>query len=133
MRQVSGSAEVEEIADLDDTFTVRLNTFYFTPSKGTDYTDRTIDLTWRQIFVAVVGELNKAKRDVAITSALIGAANEVDFGYKIFCMNDTDKVTIKVQLEALGLIITRVRRTTKGGVGEFFDTYSKRSTTVHSE
>ena len=122
MLQASGSAEIEDIADLNDTFTVRLTTEYFNPRSPTprrDYTDRTIDLTWSQIFVAVAGELDMAKTDVAITSALKEAANEVGFRHTISRMNDTDKVTIKVQLEALGLINTQVSQTTKGGDAEF--------------
>ena len=117
--QAARSVEIEDIADLDDTVTVRLTTSYFHQSSGTSYTDRTVDLTWLQIFVALAGELDKAKTDVAIISALREAANEVDFGYKISSMNDTDKVTIKIQLEALGLIKTHVSKTTKGGVAEF--------------
>ncbi|MGV0878122.1 DUF4062 domain-containing protein [Martelella sp. FLE1502] len=118
--QASGSSEIEDIADLDDTFTVRLTTSYNPPSsRGTRYTQRTIDLTWRQIFVAVAGELDRAKTDAAILSALKEAANEVEFGYKISSMNGTDRVTIKVQLEALGLIKTMVSKTTNGSVAEF--------------
>ena len=120
MLRASGSAEIEDIADLDDTFTVRLTTTHYNRgSPGRSYTRRTIDLTWSQIFVAVAGKLDNAKTDAAITSALKEAANEVNFGYNISSMNDTDKVTIKVQLEALGLINTQVGQTTEGGVAEF--------------
>ena len=119
MLQAAGSAEIEDIADLDDTFTVRLTTQKFNPEfLVPDYTDRKIDLTWSQIFVALAGELGKAKTDDAITSALIEVANEVGFGYQISHMNNTDKVTIKVQFEALGLINTQVSQTTGGDVDE---------------
>lgn len=117
--QISENTEIEDIADLDDMFTVRLTTSYFSRTDGTIYADRTVDLTWRQIFVAVAGELDKARTDSAIVSALREAANEVDFGHKISSMNDTDKVTIKIQLAALGLINARVSETTKGGFAEF--------------
>ena len=122
MLQASGSAEIEDIADLDDTFTVRLTTQELNLESLNlipDFTDRKIDLTWSQIFVALAGELGKANTDVAITSALIEVANEVGFKYQISHMNNTDKVTIKVQFEALGLISTQVSQTTEGGVDEF--------------
>lgn len=117
--QAAEIAKIEDIADLDDTFTVRLTTSYSARASATRYTDRTIDLTWRQIFLALAGELDKAKTDFSILSALREAANEVDFGHKISSMNDTDKLTIKIQLEALGLIDVRVSQTTNGGVAEF--------------
>lgn len=117
--QAENRVKVDDIAGLDDSFTIRLTTSFYTRNHGTSYTDRTLELTWRQIFTAVAGELEKAKTDAAIVAAIREAANEVGFGYKISSMNDTDKVTIKVQLEALGLIRSQVSQTTQGGVAEF--------------
>ncbi|MBD8894017.1 DUF4062 domain-containing protein [Roseibium litorale] len=111
--------DFDDIATLDDVFTVRVETSNYIVRRGTQFHDRTIELTWRQIFVALAGVLDKARTDDAILTAVKEAANEIGFQPKISSINHTDKVTIKIQLEALGLLNVRVSKTVKGGVAEF--------------
>ncbi|GJL86515.1 MAG: hypothetical protein DHS20C03_02240 [Minwuia thermotolerans] len=117
--QSQNRMEIEDIAGLDDIFTVRITTIFYAHGNGNTYTNRTIGFTWRQIFMALAGELERAKTDVAVVAAIREAAKEIGFGYKIHSISDTDKVTIKVQLEALGLIQSKVSHSTSGGMAEF--------------
>lgn len=109
---------VENIAGLDDDFEVRYQSFG-RDQFGPKYKDRKITLTWQQIFLAVAGQLSTGKTDGIILSALKEAANENGFVHKPSIINETDKITIKVQLEALGLLRIRVSKAASGRVAEF--------------
>ena len=109
---------IEDMAGLDDEFQIRYRSRWFQRNEAR-YINRTLNVTWRQIFVAIAGSLEKSKTDIIILSSLQELAIEIEAGFILYDMSETDKITIKVQLEALGLISTQVFDTTKGGVAEF--------------
>lgn len=113
----------EGLADLDDEFTVRYQYTNRRTSTVT-YPNISVNLTWRQIFIGVGAQLDKAKTDISIKEGVAEAISEVG-SQKLTFINDLDRVKIKVQLVALGLIETRVSKTTQGGVAEFLSLTSK--------
>ncbi|RWD74791.1 DUF4062 domain-containing protein [Mesorhizobium sp.] len=115
----SNNVKVKDIADLDDAFTIRYESRHYSRGSSYTHTRRTVTLTWRQIFLAIAAELDTAKTDHVILVAVIEAVEQAGIGYKPDRMDDTDRVRIKVQMIALGLIETQVSKTTQGGVAEF--------------
>lgn len=113
----------EDLADLDDEFTVRYQYTNRRTSTVT-YPNISVNLTWRQIFIGVGAQLDKAKTDISIKEGVAEAISEAG-SHKLTFINDLDRVKIKVQLVALGLIETRVSKTTQGGVAEFLSLTSK--------
>jgi len=107
--------DVEGIAGLDDVFTVRYSSRF---NRG-GYAARTIDLSWGQIFLALAGMLERPKTDGYILNALVEAAKESNCDYVPAKIDETDRITIKVQLEALGLISAQVSKSTAGTHREF--------------
>ncbi|WP_296639720.1 DUF4062 domain-containing protein [Roseinatronobacter sp.] len=108
----------EDIAGLDSQFEFR----YQTSSRYNgrlNYTDRRASLTWSQIFIGVAGQLDQARTDIFIYYGVKEAMKEAGIGFKPSSLDETDKIRIKVQLVALGLIQTHVSKTTQGGVAEF--------------
>lgn len=110
--------QFEDLADLDSQFEFRYRSRHHDRGRTT-YSDRAASLTWKQIFLSVAGQLEKAKPDVAIFDGVKEAIKESGIGYTPSSLNESDKIRIKVQLVALGLINARVSKTTKGGVEEF--------------
>jgi hypothetical protein len=108
---------ISDLAGLDDLFKFKF-TYYNANRAGSSYPESDMSLTWRQIFLGVAGHLEKAKTDGVIASGVKDAAKE-NAGRKIYSLVKTDQVRIKVQLEALGLIGSKVAETTQGGVAEF--------------
>lgn len=104
----------ENIADLDDVFTVRFRTH----SKY-GYSDRSINLTWRQIFIPLAAELTTSKTDLAVSAALISAMKEADSEYTPYDFNGLDIAKIKTQFLAHGLIDISVGKSIKGPYYEY--------------
>lgn len=107
----------DDLADLDDEFSVRYQTTIRRTS-GVTYPNLSMRLTWRQIFIGVGAQLDKAKTDISIKDGVAEAISEAG-GQKLTSINDLDRVKIKVQLVALGLIESRVSKTMQGGLAEF--------------
>ncbi|WP_031248792.1 hypothetical protein [Mesorhizobium sp. LNHC229A00] len=110
---------ITDIADLDDKFTIRYETKHYPRGGNSYHQSQTVSLTWRQIFLSLAGELEKAKTDHAILTALGEAIRQAGSADKPDRMDETDRVRIKVQMVALGLIQTSVSNTIQGGVAEF--------------
>lgn len=69
--------------------------------------------------MAVAGKLDRPRTDAVINLAIRTALSDKGNIVSIDGIDETDKVTIKVQLRALGLVIAKVSRTTDGGSAEF--------------
>jgi hypothetical protein len=109
--------KIERIAGLDDKFQIKCRRRTY--RNNFIYSNGTFSVTWRQIFIAVAGFLEKSKTDAIILSSVKELAKETNAHFESYDMNQTDEITIKVQLEALGLILTGVSRTNQGGIAEF--------------
>ncbi|MVA71488.1 DUF4062 domain-containing protein [Agrobacterium vitis] len=109
--------EFEDLASLDDKTTVRY-TYFYTGRNGSSYPTNSVDLSWRQIFVALASKLTTSKTESIITDAISVAMVELNQP-KPRNVNSTDIATIKVQFAALGLITLRVSKTTEGRNAEF--------------
>lgn len=120
----SSALEIPDIASLDDSVDIRCRTRRLF-GREYRYTDRTITLTWRKIFLSLAGNLEKPKIDVVIVSSFREAAKEVGCEFTPSDMSDTDRIRVKVQFIALGLIKTRVSSTTNGSVAEFLSLTDK--------
>jgi hypothetical protein len=118
LEQQITTPKLENIADFDDKFRVRCRSRHLYGGRYS-YKDHEMVVTWRQLFVAIAGFLEKSKTDEVILRGLKELAKEIVAGFAPHDMNETDKITIKIQLEALGLIKTQVSNTIQGGVAEF--------------
>ncbi|MFQ6549284.1 DUF4062 domain-containing protein [Aestuariibius sp. 2305UL40-4] len=122
---------LDDIADFDDSFEFRYESRYYNGRGNSVYTPRTASLSWRQIFLGVAGQLDQARPDSFILYGLQQAMKEAGADYEPAKINETDKIRIKVQLVALGLISTKVSKTVAGGVSEFLSlTQRGRSTFI---
>lgn len=112
------SIDVSGIAGLDDDAIIRYETRY---GRAGDYrhSNRTAAIKWRFLFLSIASKLDTPKTDGIILLAFKEAAKEASIGYEPYSLDDTDKVKIKVQLVALGLIKAYVSQTTQGGSAEF--------------
>ncbi|MDE0852249.1 DUF4062 domain-containing protein [Yoonia sp.] len=101
----------DDLADFDDMFVIRYKAGQYSAGKE-------ITLSWRTIFIGVAGLLEKPKTDSVIESGLdlILKDRGKDVSRSI---NGTDRIRIKAQLIALGVIQSRVSKTTRGGQEEF--------------
>lgn len=115
----SRAPKVDNIAGLDDVFEFRYESRYRDRYGESTYTDRTASLTWRQIFLGLAGQLDQARTDSFILYGLREAMKEAGMKYAPANIDETDKIRIKVQFVAHGLIKTQVSKTTQGGVAEF--------------
>lgn len=107
----------EDLASLDDKLTVRY-TYFYSGRNGSSYPTNSVDLTWRQLFIALASKLSTSKTESVITEAVTIAMVELAQP-KPSTVNATDVATIKVQFVALGLINSRVSKTTEGKNAEF--------------
>ena len=115
----------DDIADFDSLFEFRYQTRYHDSRGSVKYTDRTASLTWKQIFLGVAGQLDTARTDFSIFNGIKEAMKNAGAAYTPASLDESDKIRIKVQLVALGLIKTQVSETTKGGVAEFLTLTNK--------
>lgn len=109
----------DDIADFESPFKFRYQTGYGGSYGSTNRIDRVASLTWKQIFLGVAGQLDQARTDSFILYGIREAMKEANSGYTPVSLDESDKIRIKVQLVALGLIRTQVSKTTQGGVAEF--------------
>lgn len=117
----------ENLSDFDDPVTIRYESSYYSSrQRERFYTSRDLPTTWRELFVSVASCLEKSKTDQVILSGakLLASEKELTEPYRI---NTSDKVMAKAQFLALGLISTKVSRTTQGGVEEFLSLTKKGS------
>lgn len=111
--------KVDDIADLDDYFE-----FHYTyrdkqtRAFSSTYHDTTQQLTWRQIFVGVAGQLDRPKIDACIADGLDVAMKKANVGHEISTLDEGDKITIKIQLIALNLISAKLLSGTANGALE---------------
>ncbi|MCD1266847.1 hypothetical protein B5M44_21510 [Shinella sumterensis] len=106
-----------DIADLDDEVVIRYS-YKYRISSGIRYPDTDAKFTWRELFLGLASNLSTPRTEAIILNALTMAAEQK--GERTpYRMNSTDRSTIKVQFIALGLISTRVSKTTDGKMAEF--------------
>lgn len=117
--------EIEDLADFDSQFEFRYQTSSHNLRGSVLRTNGTASLTWRQIFIGLAGQLDRAKTDVFILYGVKEAMREAGIRDTPDSLNETDKIRIKVQFIALGLIQTTVSKTTQGGVAEFLSLTDK--------
>lgn len=104
------SPAIDDIAPLDSKYEIR----YTYTLNGTTR-NGSVNLTWRQIFVAVGPELVQAHSPAKISTAIQRYARENDFVSRYVKLLDSDEHQIKVQLAAYGLIDNYVAPNTSGG------------------
>jgi len=115
----------DNLAGLDEELKFRYRTRYKTRSLNYDYTDHTFKLSWRKIFLHVASHLTTGKVDVVISIGMKEAMDEAKCEYTPYDINDMDLARVKVQMVALGLIVTQVSKTTNGGYAEFLHLTTK--------
>lgn len=113
----ASSAKIENLASGSDSYNI--NGKKFQNSKyGSSYTSYEADLTWDEIFSSVGPYLVSNKTYSSFKDDLKNGINSAH--NKFFSsLNDDCIQTIKVQLNALGLIDVKVRQAVKGGLIEF--------------
>lgn len=111
---------IEDVAGFSDEFRIRY-TFHFKPNNGYQSFLRadSLSATWKEIFLNVAAFLDTPKSDDCIDSGIRQLQMNRGSLYKVFEVNKTDKVTIKLQLLALGLIFTENRPAINGVVYEY--------------
>lgn len=109
-------SNIENLAGLDDEFEVRYSYRSLRASGG--YPNTSKKISWKRIFLGVGAQLDLARTDAAILNGVRMALKDFD-GSSVYLIDQTDKVRIKIQLEALGLITTKVSKTLEGGYAEF--------------
>lgn len=119
--------EYDNLAGLDDELQVRYRTRYNLSRNSVNYsyTDRTVTLTWKQIFIPLSAELTTSRTDIVITTAIKTAMKEIDYEFKPYDVNDMDIAKIKAQYVALGLIKATVGKSTQGTYHEYLSLTSK--------
>lgn len=115
---------VEGLADLDEVFTVRCRVRIGRTNGTPRYADKEIGATWSDLFVAVAGCLTRPMMDAVITQGVKALAEDWNLD-PVFTIRDADRVTIKAQFIALGLISARQAKSMKGGVEEFLSLTDK--------
>lgn len=117
----SRKLKYEDLAGLDDLFTVRFRTRHSSSNRSISYyyTPGTETLTWRQIFIPLGAELTVSKTDVAISLAVKKALASSKDANNAYDINDMDIATIKAQFIALGLISGKVAQSVKGTMHEY--------------
>lgn len=109
-------SKIEDLAGLDDDFEIRYKCRSL-HRPGT-FLDATKKISWRKIFLGVGAQLDLARTDAVISIGVRMALKDLD-GSSMSSVDETDKVRIKIQLEALGLITTKVSKTLEGKYAEF--------------
>lgn len=116
----SAKAVVEDMAQLEDTFTI-MGKASSSTSYGTRSNSWKADATWRDIFAAIGPYLYEYPNDTQVKNVLEKAMFERSGQSGSYARFD-DQIfkTVTVQLRALGLIETKYLKTTKGGRGLFW-------------
>lgn len=105
--------KIEDIADLYDTYDVRINC-KFRENNVMTYRYATISVKWKEIFVSIAGFLENIVTDDAISDGIIALSREKGLSYVVHSVNKTDVITIITQFIALGLIEKKTRVNDKG-------------------
>ncbi|RAK16921.1 uncharacterized protein DUF4062 [Salipiger aestuarii] len=115
---------IEGLANLSSTFSVRCRRKARRSNGSPHYYDEPFGATWADLFVSIAGCLTRPMVDVVIVKGVQALAE--DWGLaEVTSMYDADRVTIKAQLLALGLIEARQSKATQGGVQEFLSLTDK--------
>ncbi|PWE48577.1 hypothetical protein DEM26_17405 [Thioclava sp. NG1] len=115
---------VDGLADFDEVFTIRCRVRTGRVNGSPRYAAKNIGATWSDIFVAVAGCLTRPMMDGVITQGIRALAEDWDLE-PVYDIRDTDMITIKAQLIALGLISARQAQATQGGIQEFLSLTNK--------
>lgn len=110
--------QISDIAGLEDDFVIRYESRHQKQYGQSYFLDRTIKVTWKQIFLAIAGHLDTPKTDHVILEGLKDAVKEADGDFAPYRLNNTDTVRIKVQLTALGLISAENFPMTRGNIAD---------------
>jgi hypothetical protein len=116
--QMARQPALENIAGLDDSITIRYRIRWY---HGGSYRhqDHTAELTWKQIFLGLAGQLDRPKTNGAIESGFKEALKQAGIDLVPYDIDHTDSVKIKLQMIALGLISAQVANVVGGGQAEF--------------
>ena len=119
--------EYDNLADLDDSLKVRYRTRYNLSRHSINYsfTERTIELKWKQIFIPLAASLATSKTDLVITTAIKTAMKELKHEFEPHDVNDMDIAKIKAQYVAMGLINAAVAKSVQGSYHEYLSLTSK--------
>lgn len=120
------SIEIDDIADLDDHFSVSYE-YQLDSADGYDWIDRTTkqDLTWRQIFCSVAGQLNQPGTEGSIRDGLKVVIKKLNPDIELNGIDESDIITIKVQLIALNLVKSELIKSKNGNTTEFLSLTEK--------
>lgn len=113
----SNLTKVENLACGNDKFVI-IGEEYKYSSYGSNYIPHKVKLTWDEVFSAVGPYLISFKNYIAFTGNLKSAINST-YNKNFSSINDDCIQTIKMQLNALGLIDVQASKSVKGGVIEF--------------
>ncbi len=98
-----GAAALEDLADLNDSFLVRYGYTYFT-DEGSFASQASDAISWKDIFLSLTGEIDGRSMNEAIFEGIRVALENMGRRQGIDFIFPADRETIKVQMEALGLL-----------------------------
>lgn len=108
----------EDLAELDDPFTLRGTYTVYSGSRGGHQShDWSKDTTWREMFGAIAPYLSEYPRDSDVKGILKGAIYK---GNSSSSLDDQVFQTVALQLQALGLVKREYLQTTGGGRALFW-------------
>jgi len=109
---------LDDLADLDENFTVR---FSYRLTGGIQTFQENIPISWRDLFATISPYLVDAYSEVSVENRLAGfISSKKGKHVATSTIEDQDFQTIKIQLQAYGLIKTKKLETTDGTLANFW-------------
>lgn len=113
---------VEDIADLSDSFECRYDYTTWSRHSGTTHHRASVLLTWAEIFAAVGPQVRRPSTPATLGPAVVTYVKEnKNLAPTNMAIFKSDADTIKVHLQALGLIKSVVSNSVNGGMTEFLE------------
>lgn len=114
--------DIPDLASLDEEI-ITFGTYssYDKFSKSTKYYDWRLEITWGELFALISPYLLDHPNDARVSSQLAATLfNKTDKGSRSAVLDDQVYQTIKIQLQALGLVKVVYLQTTGGGMSLFW-------------
>lgn len=110
--------DTKNIAGLEENFKIKFRSKKRINGMRT-FQEREVTLPWLSIFLGVAGQLGQARPDMYISLGVGIALKDLGFNEEFSQINELDKIRIKVQLLALGLIKTELVKSIDGVFSEY--------------